>query len=644
MKRRDFFKNGMLGAAGLGILGASELEAKDKKGKKTVLSDRSKDQWTDMNGHQQKVPQRVKAKTFDVVVVGGGLAGICAAVASAREGVKTALVQDRSVLGGNASSEIRVLVNGVNHLVPDWIPEREIGIIEELLLQNRFQNPQESFPYWDHVLYDFVDREPHLELILNTQAIHAEMSGNNIKTAVCWQNTTETELHLSAKQFIDCSGDGLLAAKAGAEYRTGREASHEFNEKYAPKKADGWQMGTSILIHGKDYGKPMPYTPPSFAIPFTLEGSHPKRKVQSYTEGYWWCEVGSEFDIIEDQEEMRKKLMGYVHGIWDYIKNSGEYPDSANFALDWIGSVPGKRESRRFIGDHILSERDLVDHKHFEDAVAFGGWSLDEHNPGGLENMKEPPSYFHKQFSKVYEIPFRSLYSKNINNLMFSGRNISQTHIALSSTRVMATCALMGQATGTAASMCIKKKTSPRGIYQKYMNDLQDILLMNDAFIPNRPSNLKNDQFKKANKIIASSTGSGDVELLKDGWSRDLQKSTNHWMSKGLPAEVQCEWDEAVDLSSVIIKCDTNVKVNIMMRHVYKNKIYTDKVPPEMLKSLSLEARVNGKWVELGDVDNNQTRRICFEFDQIKTTGLRIKLKETYGADAAKLFEINALS
>ena len=366
------------------------------------------------------------------------------------------MIQDRSVLGGNASSEIRVNVNGVAHLKPDGLPERETGIIEEILIENRFMNPQESYSVWDHVIYDFATREPNLEVMMNTQATEAIMDGSTIQSAICWQSTTETEFTVNARMFIDCSGDGLLAATAGALYRTGREAASEFNEQYAPEKADGWQMGASILLHGKDMGRPIALYA---AVVRHLLRSQPGQRAEdrSFLDGYWWVELGSEYDIIADQETNRHKLMGYLHGVWDYIKNSGKYPESANYALEWVGSVPGRRESRRFIGDYILSERDLVEHRHFPDAVAYGGWSLDEHCPGGIENPDDPPSFFHYRFSKVYEIPFRSLYSKNISNLLFAGRNVSQTHIALSSTRVMATCALMGQAVGTGAALCVRK-------------------------------------------------------------------------------------------------------------------------------------------------------------------------------------------
>ncbi|WP_366184000.1 FAD-dependent oxidoreductase [Flavobacterium ovatum] len=642
MKRRDFLTKGTQGAIAAAALIPLGVSATPTESPLQVddLGDRKKDNWLDVGSGKKIKPQRKITKEFDVVVLGGGAAGICAAVAAARNGAKTVLVQDRSVLGGNASSEIRVHLNGVNHL-KGGLPERETGIIEELLLLNRFDNPQASFPVFDHVMYDFVVREPNLELMLNTQAVEAKMSGNKIKSARCWQSNTETEITIKAPIFIDCSGDGLLAATAGAEYRTGREASSEFGEKYAPKVADGWQMGASILMSSKDMGKPMPYSPPSYAIRYKAEIAHKKRYIKGFDEGIWWVEVGSEHDIIADQEINRHKLMGYLHGVWDYIKNSGNHPESINYALDWVGTLPGRRESRRFIGDHILSETDMTGHKHFEDAIAFGGWSLDEHNPGGIENPSEPPSYFHEDFTEIYEVPFRSLYSKNIDNLLFAGRNVSQTHIALSSSRIMATCALMGQAVGTAATICVQKNVSPRDISNKFINELQEQLLRDDAFIPMRPANDALDLAKKASLIFASSTLSGDAKLLNNGWSRDINNKIHHWESDGLNAELQMEWENPIDLSTVEIKCDTNVKRNIMMRKDQRHdKIYTNTVPEEMLKAADLEARVNGSWIKLGTLDNNKRRLIKFKFDSVKTTAIRLKLKETYGKKTVKLFEV----
>lgn len=646
MKRRNFFKKGIKGLAATSLLplGASSCAAVqnlDKDSPKTTeIQDGNDKQWHQLGHGKKPMPERKKTKTYEVAVIGGGAAGMCAAVAAARNGAKVVLIQDRPVLGGNASSEIRVHLNGVNHL-KDGLPERETGIIEEILLHNRFQNPQESFPVWDHVLYDFITREPNLDLYLNTSAMKAEMEGENIVAVQCWQMTTELYYTFKASIFIDCSGDGLIAATAGALYRTGREAAAEFNEKYAPKEADGWQMGSTVLLGSKDMGRPMPFDPPSFTIKYKPRDPSLKRKIIPFVEGFWWVELGSEDDIIAEFETTKHKLMGYAYGVWDHVKNSGKYPQTDNYALDWVCSLPGKRESRRFIGDYILSEPDMLGYKDFEDVVAYGGWSLDEHNPGGIENLDEPASYFHSKFTEPYQIPFRSLYAKNVPNLLFAGRNISQTHIALSSSRIMATCALEGQAVGTAAALCLEKKVLPRTLGKKYINDLQEQLLRDDAFLPNRPAQDPKDLAKKASLIFASSTLSGDAALLTDGMSRDMKGKIHHWQSDGLPANMQLEWENPIMLSTVELKCDTNVKRNIMMRKDSNNKgIYRNTIPEEMMRSLELEARVKGKWAKIGTVEKNRTRLIRFNFEPVRTTAIRLRLKETYGYPNAKLFEV----
>jgi len=648
MKRRKFFGKtlgGVLGASIIPLWGNAHTPQKSQdigveKGESSTTGANDPEQWHKLGTGKMPRPDRRKTLEYDVVVIGGGAAGMCAAVAAARNGAKVVLVQDRPVLGGNSSSEIRVHLNGVNHL-KNGEPERETGIIEEILLHNRFCNPQDSYPVWDHVLYDFITSEPNLDLKLNTTAIRAIMDGERIEAAYCWQLTTETEYTFKADCFIDCSGDGLLGATAGALYRTGREASSEFNEKYAPKEADGWQMGSTVLLGSKDMGRPMPFSPPHFTLKYDAEKSHPGRKLKPFELGFWWVELGSEDDIIGEFEDNKHKLLGYAYGVWDYLKNSGKFPETENYALDWVSSLPGKRESRRFLGDYILCEPDMLGYRDFRDAVAFGGWSLDEHNPGGIENLPEPPSYFHEKFEQPYQIPFRCLYSKNVPNLLFAGRNISQTHIALSSSRIMATCALEGQAVGTAAALCVKKQISPRELGGKHIDELQEQLLRDDAFIPNRAAKSPGDLVKKASLIFASSTSSGEAELLKDGMSRDYHGKLHHWKSQGLPAEVQIEWEDRMKISRIEIKCDTNVKRNIMLRRdSLENKIYSTQVPPELLKTAEVEARIEGKWKRLASLENNRRRLIKFAFDPIETTAIRIKLMETYGASDVKLFEI----
>jgi len=637
MKRRDFFKTAGTGIAGAGILpmtaGAS--------GKIEDPGNRYSDRWHRMGSNKLDTPVRKKSLNYDVAVIGGGIAGICAAVSAARHGVKVVLVQDRPVLGGNSSSEMRVTLNAGNTSLG-----RETGIVEEIQIENLYYNPQESYPIWDHVLYNFVKRQKNLDLILNAQAINASMKKNSIKSVVCWQLTSETEITINADVFIDCSGDGLIAAKAGAEYRTGREAKYEFGEHSAPEKADGWVMGDTIMMITKDMGKPVPFYPPEYAIPFDAEKAKKSgsRTISNLKQGYWWVELGSDYDVIAERERNRDKLMAYFYGLWDYIKNSGDFPQAKNIALDWVGSLPGRRESRRFMGDYILSQKDVDDFRKFPDAVGFGGWSFDEHAPGGIENLDAPGSYFHKRAeNRLYQIPFRCLYSKNISNLMLAGRNISVTHIALSSTRIMGTCSTLGQAVGTASAMCIKKNVSPRDIALSHIDELQEQLLRDDSYIPGRPLKDKKDLARQSVSIEASSTSSGDVKLLTDGYIRDEKNEIHHWESLETNAKLQFNWDKKINLSEIEIVCDTNIYRGITMHKdpdTASKRGQIKAVPPELVKSMTTEALINNRWVEIGLISNNLTKLIRIKFNQIETTSVRLKFNKTWGHKTVKLFSV----
>lgn len=629
MKRRDFFtkSTGAILATGLAPLNARPGTADSP----LAMTE---------GATPAAVPKRKQSADYEVAVIGAGMSGIAAAVAAARTGAKTVLVQDRPVLGGNASSEMRVTVNGVHGLKNKHRIERETGIIEEILIENWYYNPQESYTVWDHVLYDYVSREPNLELLLNTSAMEPLMDGNRINAARCWQSTTETEYLIHADLFVDCSGDGLLAARAGAEYRMGREARAEFDESFAPEQADGWVMGDTIMMITKDMGRPAPYYPPSYAVPYDAEKAV-DRHIKQFKEGYWWVELGSNTDIIEAREVNRHKLMGYLHGVWDYIKNSGKFPEAENLALDWIGSIPGRRESRRFMGDYILNQRDMETYRHFEDAIAYGGWSLDEHCPGGIENLSEPPSYFHANFRQVYEIPYRCIYSRNIDNLLFAGRNVSVSHIALSSTRIIATCALLGQAAGTAAAMCRQKGVSPRTLGQQHIGELQEQLLRDDVFIPNRPAADADDLARQAGVILASTTGSGDVRLLLDGTSRDEVEQLHHWQSIGLPAEIQLEWDKPIRLTTVELKGNTNLQRKINMhKDPLKNASQVLAVPPELIRQFTVDVRRQGRWETVATVDNNLRRRVQVTFPEVAATAMRLRLNQTWGDENVRLYEL----
>ncbi len=277
---------------------------------------------------------------FDFCVIGGGTAGLCAAIAAARKGIRVALVQDRPILGGNASSEIQMHICGADR--SNHIPNlRETGILEELRLENLCRNPQSNFSIWDTVLYEKVIFEPNLEAFLNCSCLDAEMDGDRIRSVTGWQLTTETYHKIEAEAFADCSGDGILAPLTGAEFRIGREAKSEYGESFAPEVADQKTMGMTCLFGARDTGKPQPFKPPSWAYDFSSDDDFPHRGHEHLGMGYWWIELGGEQDSIHDTEQIRDELLKIVFGLWDHLKNHGDH-GAENWALDWIQFLPGK--------------------------------------------------------------------------------------------------------------------------------------------------------------------------------------------------------------------------------------------------------------------------------------------------------------
>jgi hypothetical protein len=461
--------------------------------------------------------QRASIAT-DVTVVGGGLSGVCAAIAAARLGRRVALVQNRPVLGGNSSSEIRVWVcSATAHGTQRYA--RETGIMGELFVENQFVN-QEGNPYlWDLVVLEAVRREPNIELFLNTDVHHLAMAdAGTIASVTGWQMGSERELTFTSPVFLDCTGDGLVGYLAGAEYRVGREARAEYDESLAPDVADTNVLGSTILFYTKDAGRPVPFVAPSFAIDVARTSIPEKRIIRSGDNGcaYWWIEWGGELDTIHDNETIRNELWGVIYGIWDYIKNSGTFPDADTMTLEWVGSIPGKRESRRLMGDHVLTQHDVLDQVRFEDTVAFGGWSIDIHPPQGVYAYQTASS--HTFADGVYEIPYRSLYSRNVDNLLFAGRNLSATHVAFASTRVMATCATLGEAAGTAAAMCVALGVTPRGLYEGHRHDLVQTLLRQDASVLGVANDDPADLARHATVSASSHLASVVVAPGGDAW------------------------------------------------------------------------------------------------------------------------------
>lgn len=421
----------------------------------------------------------------DITVIGGGLAGVCAAVAAARLGQTVALIQNRPVLGGNSSSEVRVWVCGATAHGQNRYA-RETGIMGEMFVENQFRNPDGNPYYWDLVVLETVQREKNIQLFLNTDVHEVEAVGEEqnrkITSVTGWMMASERQIRFESSMYLDCTGDGLVGFMAGAEYRIGREAKHEYNEDWAPEVSDDITLGSTLLFYTKDAGHPVKFVPPTFARDITQTTIPLRRVIRSGDNGcaYWWIEWGGEHDIVHDNERVRDELWAVIYGVWDYIKNSSNF-DADHMTLEWVGSVPGKREYRRFIGDYVLNQNDILAQEPFDDRIAFGGWSIDLHPPQGV--YAEESGSKHLYADGIYHIPFRSLYSVNVSNLMFAGRDISASHVAFGTTRVMATCAVIGEATGSGAALSIQKSVTPRELHANYMDELQQVMLRQDASI-----------------------------------------------------------------------------------------------------------------------------------------------------------------
>jgi len=482
-------------------------------------------------------------ENYDVCVCGGGLAGFCAAVAAARHGAKTVILQDRPVFGGNSSSEVRVPPHGAAAF---HAYARETGIISELLIAERAANHQVIFEngcinsVYDMTLYDMAVKTPNLTFHVNTSVYDVIMhdGSNGVQVlptvtagfahrAACNQfdrllavlarvANAETILEVHAKQFIDCTGDGLIADLCGCEWRMGSEGRQEFNEPHAPATPSLDTMGNSIHFMARDMGRPVPYQAPDWAVKhedpafFYDQGRRP----HDVRGGFWWIEIGVPWDTIFQAEDIRHELTRHALGIWDWMKNRDPRikDKAANYALDWIGQVPGKRESRRIMGQYFMSEHDPANKTVFEDEIAFGGWFIDLHTPGGLlaptseaasaESYNETSEYAQKSYAGPYGIPLRCLRSKDVTNLGFAGRNISVTHAALGTVRVMATTALMGQALGTALAL------EQKGISD--VKTLQQTLLRDGCFLPNV-------QNEDAHDLARNAVASASSEALLHG-------------------------------------------------------------------------------------------------------------------------------
>ncbi len=569
----------------------------------------------------------------DLCVVGGGMAGLCAAVAAARHGAKVALMHERPVLGGNASSECRVHIGGAD-VHNSRKNMRETGILEEIRLENLARNPNRSYSIWDLILFETVRREPNIELLLNCACVDAAMDGGRIASVAGWQLTTQTWRKVEAKIFADCSGDGALAPLTGADFRMGREARSEYGEPIAPETADARTMGMTCLFQARQFERPQPFDPPAWAETYERCEDLPNgaRGHRWWTMGYWWVELGGEADSIRDTEQVRDELLRIVFGVWDHIKNRCPHTAEAkNWALDWIQFLPGKRESRRYAGAHVLTQGDVEAGGLFEDIVAYGGWSMDDHHPAGFRAVKlgAPPTIFHPAPSP-YGIPYRCLYSRNVPNLMFAGRVASATHAAMSSARVMGTCCSMGQALGTAAAMAVGRGIEPAGVLA-HIPELQQRLIADDAYVPGILQ-----QIPAATAEAELTASRGDPEPVRDGINRPVGDAVHAWT--GGPGDwLVYRFTPPLRDPVVSLVLDSALDRNIVMSDHQKDDQLS--APPDVMpKAFRLETRTpGGSWQEQACATDNIQRHVRFALSG-EVEALRFTLDATWGAPQSRVY------
>lgn len=582
--------------------------------------------------------KKIEVKDYKVIVIGGGMAGVCAAIASAREGEKTALINNRPVLGGNASSEIRMHICGADYH-GFRKNARETGIIEEILLDNKMVNKSNSFSILDTILWEKTRFQENLDLYLNTNITDLIKTEDKVIKVIGEQLTTEKIFELNGEIFIDATGDATIAYLSGAEYMSGREGKDKFGEKFAPETSDNHTMGNTLLFSAVDMGKKVEFIKPSWANTYQEEDLA-YRQHHEINSGYWWIEIGGDdLDVIQDGEVIRDELLKAVYGVWNHIKNSGNH-DADNFALDWVGFLPGKRESRRIVGDYILKEQDLFEGRIFDDAIAYGGWPMDMHTVGGIRTRREPNDFI--MMDDLYTIPYRSIYSKNIKNLMVAGRDISASHMAFGSTRVMATCAVIGQAAGTAAAMCTNKKVFPREI-NEHIHELQQKLMKADCYIPGF-KNEDIDDLALNSKISASSfLENCQPENIINGYSRSIKDEINAWIPEEVDKYpwIELSFNNIISPKEISLKFDSNLSREIMisLTHSVRNRQHQG-TPEEIVKDYDIEFYYGRELVAKREIRNNHRRLSCTKLDNISCNRIRVKPLNTWGSKSICIYEI----
>ena len=455
------------------------------------------------------IPAEPEQYSYDVIVTGGGIAGMCAAATASRLGCKVALINDRPVLGGNNSSEVRVHLGGNIGVGPN----SGLGRMIREFGHSKEGNAKPAANYEDEKKELFIANEKNITLYANYRAISVKTDGNRIESVIIKHIENGKEVELKAPLFSDCTGDGTIGYLAGADYNMGRESRAEYGEELAPIQPDKMTMGSSVQWYSADKGKPTRFPIFSYGLQFN------EKNCEKVTMGEWKWETGMNFNQIDDFERIRDYGLMVIYSNWSFLKN--ELKDNKKYknrALDWVAYIAGKRESRRLLGDYILKQDDIDKNVYHEDASFVTTWSIDLHFPDSLNASHFPDAPFKAATKHIhiypYAVPYRCLYSRNIENLFMAGRNISVTHVALGTVRVMRTTGMMGEVVGMAASLCKKYNTTPRGVYQKHLPELKALMKEGVGKKEGIPDNQKFNEQKLLKKPRIFAIGSYEKSVI----------------------------------------------------------------------------------------------------------------------------------
>jgi len=575
---------------------------------------------------------------WDFIVVGAGPGGIPAAISAARNGLKTALICGRPHIGGNASEEGTIGFDGAGAKNPG---NHETGIANEI------KRTKEHFGItWQAALEKLVADEPLITVFTDMLCVDADTNEHRIKSIHCVHTLTLQKYIFNGSYFADCSGDGWLGYYAGACYRLGREAFHEYEEVFAPKQPDtltmsgclckstpDWYMRGFFMERGEDDSS---FLPPDWAVSLPEQTESGRTQKKDHT-AEWWLENSNDHDDLWEAEFARDELVRLGVGYFHWLKNV--CPEKDRFRthrLTRLALHNSKRENRRLIGDYVLSQKDIEQKKQFEDTVAYHGWGIDVHHPLGMYSGAEGPFHLNMVIP-VLPIPYRCLYSKNIRNLFVASRCSSFSHLALGSTRVENTIATLGQVVGTAAALCKEKGILPRHIYENYIKELQQRLLKDDQTIWGLSNQDANDLAKTASVSASSEALSknGKASNITDGHLRSTENSCHAWISDntGLPQSITLTWSKPVAASKVQITTETDLTYPLYS--VWE-------IPPFGLtaKDVTVELLSGSEVLRTLCIKDNYRRQMRLTFENSCFDSLRITITATSGEPIAVLNEV----